>query len=83
MRRLRQATAAAPRSPGPGYRTGATRARAQAVRRCAELTSLQLDVADGSAMTVNLNRLLGASKARAAPRSLRQRARRLTNKLAV
>ena len=38
--------------------------RAQAVRGCRELTSLQLEVADGSAMTINLNRLLGASKAR-------------------
>ena len=36
----------------------------QAVRGCPLVSTLQLEVADGSAMTINLNRLLGASKAR-------------------
>ena len=36
----------------------------QAVRGCPLVSTLQLEVADGSAMTINLNRLLGASKVR-------------------
>ena len=36
----------------------------QAVRGCPLVSTLQVEVADGSAMTINLNRLLGASKVR-------------------
>ena len=40
----------------------------QAVRGCPLVSTLQLEVADGSAMTINLNRLLGASKVRVSVR---------------